>query len=41
MCSPIPKHQFDRLIVARAIVEQVSLVSADANLDAYGTARIW
>jgi PIN domain nuclease of toxin-antitoxin system len=27
--------------VARAIVEQVSLVSADANLDAYGTARIW
>jgi PIN domain nuclease of toxin-antitoxin system len=42
--SNLPKHHgdpFDRLIVAQAIVEQVSLVSADANLDAYGTARIW
>ena len=32
---------FDRLLVAQAIVEQVSIISADANLDAYGIIRIW
>ncbi len=40
----LPKHHrdpFDRLLVAQAIVEQVSIISADANLDAYGITRIW
>jgi len=42
--SNLPKHHgdpFDRLIVAQSIVEQVSIISADANLDAYGITRIW
>ena len=42
--SNLPKHHgdpFDRLIVAQAIVEQVSIISADTNLDAYGITRIW
>jgi len=42
--SNLPRHHgdpFDRLIVAQAIVEQVSIISADANLDAYGIIRIW
>jgi PIN domain nuclease of toxin-antitoxin system len=42
--SNLPKHHgdpFDRLIVAQAIVEQVSIISTDANLDAYGITRIW
>lgn len=42
--SNLPKHHgdpFDRLIVAQAIVEQVSIISADANLDAYGITHIW
>lgn len=42
--SNLPKHHgdpFDRLIVAQAIVERVSIISADANLDAYGITRIW
>ena len=42
--SNLPKHHgdpFDRLIVAQAIVEQVSIISADVNLDAYGIIRIW
>ena len=42
--SNLPKHHgdpFDRLIVAQAIVEQVSIISADVNLDAYGITRIW
>lgn len=42
--SNLPKRHgdpFDRLIAAQAIVEQVSIISADANLDAYGITRIW
>jgi PIN domain nuclease of toxin-antitoxin system len=42
--SNLPRHHgdpFDRLIVAQAIIEQVSIISADANLDAYGITRIW
>ena len=42
--SNLPKHHgdpFDRLMVAQAIVEQVSIISADVNLDAYGITRIW
>jgi len=32
---------FDRLIVAQALVERVSIVSADARMDAYGITRVW
>jgi PIN domain nuclease of toxin-antitoxin system len=40
----LPRHHgdpFDRMIVAQAIVEQVPVISADAQLDAYGITRIW
>jgi PIN domain nuclease of toxin-antitoxin system len=40
----LPKHHsdpFDRLMVAQAIVERVSIVSADARMDAYGVTRLW
>jgi PIN domain nuclease of toxin-antitoxin system len=38
-----PGHRdpFDRLIVAQASVEGMSIVSADAQLDAYGVPRLW
>lgn len=39
-----PNHHrdpFDRMIVAQAMVEGMSLVSCDQVLDAYGVARIW
>jgi PIN domain nuclease of toxin-antitoxin system len=32
---------FDRLLVAQAIVEEASIVSADATLDSYRIKRIW
>lgn len=35
------KDPFDRLVVAQALAEQLSLVSADLRLDAYGVSRIW
>jgi PIN domain nuclease of toxin-antitoxin system len=38
---PNHKDPFDRLIVAQAKVEGMSLVRADATLDAYGLHRIW
>ena len=40
----LPKHHsdpFDRLIVAQAIIEKVSIVSADGRIDAYGITRLW
>jgi PIN domain nuclease of toxin-antitoxin system len=42
--ASLPKHHsdpFDRLIVAQAFVEKVSIVSADATMDAYGITRLW
>ena len=42
--ASLPKHHsdpFDRLIVAQAIVERVSIVSADPRMDAYGITRLW
>lgn len=42
--ASLPKHHadpFDRLIVAQALVEGVSIVSADSRMDAYGITRIW
>ncbi len=35
------KDPFDRLIVSQAIVEGISVVSADAKLDAYPVNRLW
>jgi PIN domain nuclease of toxin-antitoxin system len=32
---------FDRLLVAQAQVENISLVSADSNFDHYGINRLW
>jgi len=40
----LPWHHrdpFDRLLVAQAAIEQLALVSHDAQLDAYGINRIW
>ena len=43
VCS-LPFHHrdpFDRLLVAQALTERISLVSADVVLDAYGVQRLW
>jgi len=42
--ASLPRHHtdpFDRLIVAQALVEKVSIVSADAMMDAYGVTHLW
>jgi PIN domain nuclease of toxin-antitoxin system len=44
LLTTMPFHHrdpFDRLLVAQASVEGISLVSADTQLDAYGIMRIW
>lgn len=35
------KDPFDRMLVAQSLYEQIPLVSADPQLDAYGLTRIW
>jgi len=35
------RDPFDRMLVAQAQVEQMSIVSADPALDAYGITRLW
>jgi len=35
------KDPFDRLIAATALIEQLTLVSADVAFDAYGVTRLW
>lgn len=43
VCS-LPLHHrdpFDRLLVAQALAEQISIVSGDGTLDAYGVRRLW
>lgn len=40
----LPFHHrdpFDRLIVAQAMVEGISVLSMDSQFDAYGVVRIW
>jgi PIN domain nuclease of toxin-antitoxin system len=40
----LPFHHrdpFDRMLVAQAIYEQMSVVSGDPGFDAYGVRRIW
>jgi PIN domain nuclease of toxin-antitoxin system len=42
--SELPFHQrdpFDRMIVAQALAEGMTLVSRDMQFDAYGISRIW
>ena len=35
------KDPFDRLIVAQALTEDLSIISVDSQLDAYGVQRLW
>jgi PIN domain nuclease of toxin-antitoxin system len=35
------KDPFDRMLIAQAGYEGIPIVSADAQLDAYGITRIW
>lgn len=40
----LPMHHrdpFDRMLIAQGVHEQLSIVSADTALDAYGITRIW
>jgi PIN domain nuclease of toxin-antitoxin system len=40
----LPLHHrdpFDRILIALALAERVTIVSADAALDAYATTRLW
>jgi PIN domain nuclease of toxin-antitoxin system len=40
----LPFHHrdpFDRMLIAQAIVEGMSLVSSDPAIDAYGVPRLW
>jgi PIN domain nuclease of toxin-antitoxin system len=42
--TTLPRHHkdpFDRLIAATALVEGLTLVSADPTFDAYGVTRLW
>jgi PIN domain nuclease of toxin-antitoxin system len=42
--SSMPWHHrdpFDRLLLAQADIEQMTLVSRDAGLDPYGIRRVW
>lgn len=44
LLTTLPRHHkdpFDRLLVAQALVEGMPIVSADAELDAYGVKRLW
>ena len=38
---PHHKDPFDRLIIAQALVDGISVVSVDVAFDPYGVARIW
>jgi PIN domain nuclease of toxin-antitoxin system len=42
--TTLPQHHkdpFDRLIAATALVEGLTLVSADSAFDSYGVTRVW
>ncbi len=42
--ASLPHHHgdpFDRLLIAQALVEGVTLVSRDAFFDIYGVRRLW
>jgi PIN domain nuclease of toxin-antitoxin system len=35
------RDPFDRLLIAQALVEDIPIISSDAQFDAYGVNRIW
>lgn len=40
----LPRHHrdpFDRMLVAQALADNLTVVSADPSFDAYGVARLW
>lgn len=39
--SSYHKDPFDRLLIAQAMVEKISIISVDTVLDQYGIQRIW
>ena len=42
--TTLPFHHrdpFDRLIIAQALAEELTVVSIDAKFDSYGVKRIW
>jgi PIN domain nuclease of toxin-antitoxin system len=39
--APVHNDPFDRLLVAQAICERATIVSADTIFDEYGLTRIW
>lgn len=39
--APHHRDPFDRLLIAQAMVEGISLVSLDAVFDKYGISRLW
>jgi PIN domain nuclease of toxin-antitoxin system len=42
--AALPWHHrdpFDRLLIAQALAERVTIVSADTAFDAYGVTRLW
>lgn len=44
LVSALPFHHrdpFDRLLIAQACVEELPIVSIDAQLDRYGVQRLW
>ncbi len=44
LVSKLPYHHhdpFDRMLIAQAITENMSFVSADTAFDAYGITRLW
>ena len=44
LLTSMPMHHndpFDRLLIAQALVEQMSIVSVDAAFDSYGVTRLW
>jgi PIN domain nuclease of toxin-antitoxin system len=44
VCAGLPWHHrdpFDRLLIAQAQIEALSVVSGDSQLDAYSITRIW
>ena len=43
-CAALPLHHrdpFDRLLIAQAQEDDLSIVSRDSHIDAYGIKRIW
>jgi PIN domain nuclease of toxin-antitoxin system len=44
LIATLPFHHrdpFDRLLIAQALAEDIPIISADPQFDAYGAARLW